>query len=250
MAPEWDSGLYDSSYSFVWEKGRDLVGLLSPQRGERVLDVGCGTAHLTAEIARSGAETLGVDSSASMIARARQNYPGLAFEIHDVCDLPYREEFDAVFSNAALHWVRRADDAARAIAAALRPGGRFVAEFGGHGNTRALLDAVSRALGAPTNPWYFPRIGEYAGILERHGLEVTFALLFDRPTTLEGGRDGIKTWMAMFGAPLTEHPTNPDFVARVEQFAAPALRRGDSWVVDYRRLRIVARKQSVTPSAG
>ena len=145
---DWNPSLYQSSHSFVWEYGKGLVELLAPQAGERVLDVGCGTGQLTAEIARAGAEVVGIDNSPAMIEQARGNFPGLRFEVADVTGMPYREEFDAVFSNAVLHWVRDAEAAAGAIVRALKPGGRFVAEFGGHGNTRTLLDAVYRSMEA------------------------------------------------------------------------------------------------------
>jgi len=246
---EWNPDLYQSSHSFVWEYGRDLIGLLEPEPGERILDVGCGTGQLTAEIARAGAEVTGIDNSPAMIAQARNNFPILRFEVHDICSLPDREEFDAVFSNAALHWVARADDAAAAMARALKPGGRLVVEFGGRGNTRALLDALRQALKARhgvepehVNPWYFPSIGEYAALLERHRLEVTFATLFDRRTPLEGGSQGLANWFAMFGAPLAEELRQPEFVRQVEQFAAASLLRDGVWSVDYRRLRMVAHK--------
>ena len=246
---DWNPGLYESSCSFVWEYGRDLVGLLDPQPGERILDVGCGTGRLTAEIARRGSEVAGIDSSASMIAQARENFPDLRFEVLDVCAMPYRAEFDAVFSNAALHWVPRAADAARSIAAALKPGGRFVAELGGRGNTRALMEAIRLALASKLgaaaerlNPWFFPGVAEYAAILEQNSLEVTYAALFDRPTALEGGSQGLANWLAMFGGPLPAELEQPEVVRLVEQFAAPRLLRDGVWWVDYRRLRVVARK--------
>jgi trans-aconitate 2-methyltransferase len=249
MTSQWNPGLYESSHSFVWEYGRELIGLLAPEPGERILDVGCGTGQLTAEIARRGSEVAGIDSSLAMIAQARANFPDLRFELQDVRTMPYRAEFDAVFSNAALHWVPQAADAARSIAGALAPGGRFVAELGGHGNIRALIEAVRQALcsklgSAPErlNPWFFPSVAEYAAILERHGLEVTFAALFDRVTALEGGTRGLANWLAMFGAPLSEELLHPDFVTLVEQFAAPHLLRDGVWFADYRRLRVVARK--------
>ena len=249
MNSDWNPDLYQSSHSFVWEYGRDLIGLLAPQSGERILDVGCGTGQLTAEIARAGASVTGIDQSAAMIAQARSNFPDLRFDVQDVCSLPFDEEFDAVFSNAALHWVVRADAAAAAMAGALKPGGRLVVEFGGRGNTRALLEALQLALqsrlGAEperVNPWYFPSVGEYAALLERQALEVTFAVLFDRRTSLEGGSQGLAKWFAMFGAPLTEELRQPEFVRLVEQFAAPSLLRDGVWSVDYRRLRVVARK--------
>lgn len=249
MTCEWNAGLYESCHSFVWEYGRDVIGLLAPKEGERILDVGCGTGQLTAEIARSGARVVGVDSSATMIAQACENYPDVRFEVQNICTMAYRGEFDAVFSNAALHWVRRADDAAAAMAAALTPGGRFVAELGGHGNIRAVLEAVRQAMeskggtaSGQVNPWFFPSVGEYATILERHGLEVGFATLFDRPTKLEGGHAGLANWLAMFGDPITEELRDRGLVELVERFAAPHLLREGVWYLDFRRLRVAARK--------
>lgn len=226
-----------------------MLELLAPCPGERILDVGCGTGQLTAEIARAGAETLGIDSSPAMIEQATKNYPGLKFEVADVRALPFREEFDAVFSNAALHWVQDAEPAAAAMAAALKAGGRFVAEFGGRGNIADLVDAALRALEslgiAGVNPWYFPSVGEYAGLLERHGLEVAYAALIDRRTPLEGGPRGMADWIDMFGGPFTAKlaaAQKQEFGRRVEQLAAPKLFQNGGWSADYRRLRIAAVK--------
>jgi trans-aconitate 2-methyltransferase len=240
---QWDPALYQSSHSFVWERGRGLVELLAPRAGGRILDVGCGTGQLTAEIARAGAEVVGVDSSEAMIDQARTNFPDIGFEQVDVRSLPFREEFDAVFSNAVLHWVKDADDAAAAMSRALKQGGRLVVEFGGHGNTQALLDAVFAAqekLGrARFHPWYFPRIAEYAVVLERNGLEVRYATLFDRPIALEGGEQGLANWLDMFGKPFQ---AGPDFIRLVEEYARPKLYRDGEWTIDYRRLRVMAVK--------
>jgi trans-aconitate methyltransferase len=252
VTQSWNADLYQSKHSFVFEFGRDVLTLLDPQPGERILDVGCGTGQLTAEIARAGATPTGIDSSPDMIEQARGNFPDIRFEVHDVCDLPFQSEFDAVFSNAVLHWVKRAEEAVAAIAAALKPGGRFVAEMGGRGNTRAFMAANDRALRAlgvdlpeRYHPWYYPGIAEYAGILERHGMEVTFATLFDRPTLLEGGDDGLLTWLRMFGSRLVQ-PLDaaqiPEYHRLTREYAAPELRKQDAWVMDYRRLRIAARK--------
>ncbi len=258
MTTNWNPDLYESSHSFVWEHGRGVIDLLAPKPGERILDIGCGTGQLTAEIARSGATVTGVDSSTGMIAQARRNYPELRFELADVCSLSYDGEFDAVFSNAALHWVKRADDAAGAMSRALKAGGRLVVEFGGRGNVRRLLDAVRRALESEggavddVNPWYFPGIVEYAGVLERHGLEVTQASLFDRPTALEGGAQGLANWFAMFGAPVSDRLRDLQFLRHVETFAAPELLRDGVWWADYRRLRMSALKllpKSAVPPA-
>jgi trans-aconitate methyltransferase len=249
----WNPELYQASHSFVWKFGRDLLALLAPQPGEHILDVGCGTGQLTGEMSRSGAQVTGIDSAASMIAQARQNFPDLRFEHVSVTAMPYREEFDAVFSNATLHWVRDAEAAANSISRALKPGGRFVAEFGGRGNTDALLEAVYQELdllgvGDPRalNPWYYPAIGEYATVLDRAGLEVTFAALFDRPTPLEDGENALANWLAMFGTCFTDAlapELREPFVRRVEESAAPRLRPDGVWTVDYRRLRIRAVKR-------
>jgi len=249
----WNAELYQSSHSFVWKFGKDLLAQLGPRPGERILDVGCGTGQLTAEISSAGAEVVGIDSSASMVERARQNFPDLRFEQCSVTAMPFHEEFDAVFSNATLHWVRDAEAAVDAISRALKPGGRFIAEFGGRGNTGALLEALYQELAASgvdepkrLNPWYYPSIAEYAAVLERAGLEVTFAALFERPTPLEGGDEALANWLAMFGASFT-NALSPElrgpFVRRIEQRAAHRLRRPDGvWTIDYRRLRIRAAK--------
>ena len=235
----WDPGLYQQSHAFVWQLGRDVIGLLDPKPGERILDVGCGTGQLSAEIARSGAAVVGIDSSEEMIAAARRNFANLRFEAADVTRLEFHEEFDGVFSNAALHWMRDARPAAAAMARALKPGGRLAVEFGGHGNIRRLLAAVFRALqplGRPAaHPWYFPTIGEYAGILEAQGLEVQFAALFDRPTPVQS----LAEWLRMFGQ---QFGADAELIARVESEAKAELLRDGQWYVDYRRLRVQARK--------
>jgi SAM-dependent methyltransferase len=260
MVPtDWNAGIYDASHAFVWEKGRELLPLLAPQPGERILDVGSGTGHLTAAIAQSGASVLGVDRSAAMIAQARENYPLLAFESHDVCALPYQDAFDAVFSNAVLHWVRPPDVAA-AMARALKPGGRMVLEFGGRGNIQVLMEGAFRALhqlgvSQPErfNPWYYPSVAEYSAILERRGIEVTFAHLFDRPTPLEDGEHGLEAWFRMFGTCLMEpldRAQRPEFLRLVSDYAAPHLFREGVWSADYRRLRIAGRKLMRTEPPG
>lgn len=240
---DWNPELYQASHSFVWEHARDLIALLAPKPGERILDAGCGTGQLTTEIANSGAHVVGIDSSENMIAQARANCPALRFEIADVRDLPFAGEFDAVFSNAALHWVKEAETAVRSIRRALRPGGRFVAEFGGYGNVCALLDAVALAFGRPLEPWFFPTVGEYAAILEANGFLVRYAALFDRPTPLDDPERGLAQWLEMFGQPffrVIRHSDREQFVREVEQIAESTLRREGRWWMDYVRLRIAA----------
>jgi trans-aconitate 2-methyltransferase len=249
MANPWDPALYDGKHAYVWQHGAALLDLLEARPGERVLDLGCGTAHLTARLAAAGAEVVGIDSSPEMVRQARRAHPGLRFEVADAGDFSFPEPFDAVLSNAVLHWVREPGPVVACVRRALRPGGRFVAEFGGRGNVRALSAALAEASGAAgcppfAGPWYFPGVAEYAAVLEGGGLDVAFAALFDRPTPLEG-EGGLRDWVAMFageylgGLPAAKRD---EFLRRAEEAARPVLYRDGAWVADYRRLRVVARR--------
>jgi trans-aconitate 2-methyltransferase len=254
MAKRWDVGLYDDRHAFVWKHGAALLEVLEPQAGERILDLGCGTGHLTAQLAATGAEVIGLDSSPEMIAQARQSYPHLRFEVADARDFALAEPCDAILSNAVLHWIREPEVVAGCVIRALKPGGRFVAEFGGKGNVAAILAALTaaaRQAGCPpfASPWYFPALGEYAALLERGGLEVTCALLFDRPTPLAGD-EGLRDWIRMFAgdylAGLSPERRN-DFLRHAEEQARSALYRDGTWCADYRRLRIVSRRPGPEP---
>jgi len=244
--PEWDASLYDGRHAFVWQHGAALLDLLNPAAGEAILDLGCGTGHLTAQLAARGARVVGIDLSQEMIATARQHYPDLSFEIADARKLAYDQEFDGVLSNAVLHWVPEAAAVAAGVARALKPGGRFVAELGGRGNVARLLAALrhaARPLGIElADTWYFPSIAEYTRVLEEAGLEVTLANLFDRPTRLDGDQ-GLRHWVAMFGRELLEQVPAGEralFLRMAEDAARPALWRDGAWFADYRRLRVVA----------
>lgn len=247
---KWDAELYDDKHSSVWKMATGLVELLEPKAGERILDVGCGTGHLTAQIAASGAVTCGIDQSPEMIRQAREKFPELRFEVMDAREISLEEPFDAVFSNATLHWIKEPERVIRGIVKVLEPGGRFVAEFGGKRNVAELLAAAECAWkklrpGMPMqNPWFYPSVAEYASLLERHGLEVTYALLFGRPTPLKDGERGLRTWLEMFGGSMTGKLTVEErerLVEEIERRARGKLFQDGQWVVDYRRLRIVAR---------
>lgn len=248
---QWDACLYDSKHSFVWKYGAGLIELLAPQPGECILDLGCGTAHLTNLIAESGAEVMGVDMSTDMIEQARSNYPALRFETADGIDLPFDSDFDAVFSNAAIHWMK---DPARVVASihrALKPAGRFVAEFGHKGNLKAIHSAIRKgveAAGYDIKPdfKYYPTVGEYATLLEQRGFLVTYATYYERPTPLEGGEQGLRKWVEMFASNAI-NALPPDergkVMSDVENQLRPTLYRDGIWFADYRRIRVRAIKK-------
>ena len=244
-----NAGLYEARHSFVWNYGADMLPLLAPSPGERILDLGCGPGQLTAKIAEAGAQVVGIDASPEMIGQARQNYPQLTFKLADATRFAFEgEPFDAVFSNAVLHWVLDAEAAVRNIAAALKPGGRFVAEFGGKRNVGALLRAAEVVLErhglAYRNPWYFPSIGEYALLLERHGFEVSAAWHFDRMTPLDEGDDAMRDWIATFGGGVLAPAPKADRSAltrEMEEILRPELFRDGRWYMDYVRIRVQAK---------
>lgn len=247
----WDSYLYDNKISFVSQFGKDVVKLLNPQPGEQILDLGCGTGDLTYEIARTGADPCGIDISSSMIEKARQKYPWISFGVESGETFRTTKSFDAVFSNAALHWMKQADKVVESVWIALRPGGRFVAEFGGKGNVETMIRGISTVLAeygisaSKENPWYFPSIGEYSSLLERQGFHMIYAVHFDRPTSLEDGENGLKHWLDMFANDfffeLSPHLRSVIYKELMEQ-VKPALFKNGTWTMDYKRIQIMAVK--------
>ena len=243
----WDAKLYDEKHSFVWKQADSLLDLLAPSEGERILDLGCGTGQLTAKLATRGAAVVGIDSSSQMIAAAREQFPQIRFEVADARNFHSQNALDAVFSNAALHWILEPESVIDCVRRALKSGGRFVAEFGGRGNVQNILSALSRnaaamGLGPIQSPWYFPGIEEYSELLERHGFQVPFATLFDRPTQLEGA-DGMRNWIRMFCTEILNvapAACREEYLCRSEEELRPVLYRDGSWFADYRRLRVVA----------
>ncbi len=243
----WDPARYRESGGFIAAYGEDVVALLDPQPGERILDIGCGDGRLTAVIAASGADVVGIDASAEQVAAARES--GLDARRIDVLSLDAFCAYDAVFSNAALHWVPAPDEAARRIFDAITPGGRFVGELGGKGNVHLVSRAIFKTLenrgldGTPAWPWFFPSEQAYAGILRNAGFEVIDLNLFERPTVLPGR---FADWVETFARPFLELVEDDDcgaFLADVERIAAAVLLDDDGiWRADYVRLRFAARK--------
>jgi trans-aconitate methyltransferase len=248
----WNPELYDTKHSFVWQFGAEVIALLAPKLEERILDLGSGTGHLTLRIAESGATVVGMDRSEQMVYAARRTYPNLDFRVGDARNLHFHGEFDAVFSNATLHWIPQPERVITGVWNALRPGGRFVGECGGKGNIQRLRDAFHSAgehlgmQGVETiDPWFFPSVSQYSALLENQGFEVRFMSLFDRPTPLEAGEAGLRNWIAAFAPDFySQFDTDEreQFLCVVEQRLRPDLFRDGRWFADYRRLRFAAWK--------
>ena len=224
--------------------------------GERILDIGCGTGELTyalAQRAGHGGSVTGLDADAHMIQQAQTQYPQLHFVQDHVENFVWKdkERVDLLFSNAALHWVHDAEAAVQCMARALKPGGRFVVEFGGQGNVEQIVQACQEVLQetkgmACSNPWYFPSIAQYTSLLERHGIQVTRAELYDRPTALDQGEDGMSNWIRMFGSKFLETMESEEEIASFLRHVSDRLRsklyNGKNWTADYRRIRVIGRK--------
>jgi SAM-dependent methyltransferase len=243
----WDPQRYQENAAFVAKLGEPLLDLLQPKPGERILDLGCGDGVLTAKLAEAGAEVLGIDFSAEQVEGARAL--GLEAEVGSGEELTFDSEFDAVFSNAALHWMLRPDLVIDGVWRALKPGGRFVAEMGGAGNVQAIRDALIAALdrrgydGQDAVPWYFPSPEEYRGKLESRGFAVPYIELIPRPTPLPGDLSG---WLATFGESFLNRlpeAERPEAVAEVIERLSGTLSDGEgNWTADYVRLRFRAEK--------
>ena len=239
----WDAADYARVGAFVSELGTAALDLLDPMAGEYILDVGCGEGALTEKIAERGAKVVGIDSSPEMIGAARAR--GLDARLIDAADMHFAGEFDAAFSNAALHWMLDSQAVAAAIFRALRRGGRFAGEMGGEGNLAKLREALDeeliiRGYAPPTESsnWY-ASAEEFADVYEAAGFERIDARLIDRPTELE---HGIAAWVTTFRRGWLDRAGVPD-EERSEVGTAIAERVG-STIADYVRLRFIMRKPS------
>lgn len=249
---KWDTNLYDNNHGFVSKYGEGVVELLNPQKGERILDLGCGTGDLAELIYQKGAEVVGMDGSADMVKTAREKYPHIHFDIGSASSFTYGQPFDAIFSNATLHWVLEHEQAIKCIHDALRPNGRLVAEFGGKGNVGNIIDALKYSLNkrglsqiANRPVWYFPSLSGYTTLLERYGFRVVLATHFDRPTLLKDD-EGISNWLQMFGKTYFEGMDKQlveEMIHEVEERTRPTNFSDGNWYADYVRLRVVAIKQ-------
>jgi trans-aconitate methyltransferase len=243
----WNPDQYAKKARFVTDLGSPVIELMAPQKTERILDLGCGDGPLTKKLADFGCSIVGVDSSPEMIMAAQSL--GLDARVMPGQTLAFSEEFDAVFSNAALHWMKPPEQVIAGVWRALKHGGRFVGEFGGYGNVKTIVSAMESALerrGVDPrrfNPWYFPSIGEYASLLESQGFVVNTASLIPRPTPLPTDIGG---WLETFGQSFIAAVAASERAAYLEEVGAmcrPALCNANgAWTADYVRLRFAATK--------
>ena len=246
---DWNPSRYAQNARFVSDLGRPVLELLNPQSGERILDLGCGDGVLTDKLVAAGAQVVGIDGSADMVDAAGKR--GLDVRVMDAYQLSFSNEFDAVFSNAALHWMKLDPDRViQGVRRALKPGGRFAAEMGGHGCVAAIVVALcatleKRGIAQPASfiPWYFPTIDDYRSRLARAGLQTEYIVLIPRPTPLPTGMRG---WLETFAIPFTSilpESERAEFLDEVTERLRPALcDEQGRWTADYVRLRFLARK--------
>jgi trans-aconitate methyltransferase len=244
----WNAEAYAHHARFVADLARPLIGLLDPKPSETILDLGCGNGVLSLEIQRRGAKVIGVDQAPAMVEAARKL--GIDARLVDGQALDLPERFDAVFSNAALHWMPNAAAVVQGVHRHLKAGGRFVGEMGGHGNVAAVATAILAVLGrhgidgAALYPWFFPTTEEYAALLESHGFIVTDIRLIPRPTPLPTGIEG---WLATFVGPFVsavDRDKRGQIVAEIRNLLKWSLcDRQGRWTADYVRLRFAARRR-------
>ena len=244
----WDASSYAGSARFVSELGMPVLEWLSPVAGERILDVGCGDGFLAQRMLLAGCEVVGVDTSRALVKAALAR--GVDARVMNAEAMTFDAEFDAVFSNAALHWMHDQDRVVNGVWRALRKGGRFVAECGGKGNVDGILQGMKKAFArrgfdieALPAPWYFADGDSMRERLEKRGFVVQQIECFDRPTLLPDGVDG---WLSVFAHDFLAsfgEENRRDFLADVVEYCRPVLMKPDgTWIADYVRLRFSARK--------
>ena len=241
----WNPESYAKNARFVSDLGEPLLQLLDARPGELILDLGCGDGVLTEKIAGYGCAVIGVDSSFPQLKAAKDR--GLNVAVMDGHQLSFRRQFDAVFTNAALHWMKQPEAVVAGVANSLKRAGRFIGEFGGKGNVAKIRAAIHAGLRRhaidpiPIDPWYYPSPEEYSQLLSKAGFIVNYIDLIPRPTRLPGD---ILDWLEIFAQPFTQalaEPKRGSFLKEVRNELATCLSdRAGNWFADYVRLRFKA----------
>ncbi len=243
---EWNANKYNKHADFVSALGLPVADLLAPKKNEIILDLGCGDGTLAVEIERSGANVIAVDLSTDMVQKSKLK--GMETYVMSATQLEFEDKFDAVFSNAVLHWVKDSEEAVKNIYKVLKVGSRLVAEFGGYGNVHHIVEAMREVFskhseyGTFANPWFFPTVETYTNILESQGFEVEYIELIPRPTPI----DDIAHWLVIFTNGITEHLSESQksrFRHEVREILKEKIySKEEGWVADYVRLRVKAIK--------
>ncbi|CAI8182904.1 MAG: putative methyltransferase [Formosa sp. Hel1_33_131] len=252
---EWKPELYNDKHSFVYTYGENLILLLDPKKNERILDLGCGSGQLTFKINELAKETIGIDQSQEMIDAAKLKFNKIEFLVGDAEDFKFNEQFDSIFSNATLHWVKNYKRAIKCMFENLKVNGKIVLEFGGKGNVQTIVNQLKGSLRyrgyheqSKLDLWYFPSIGEYSTALESVGFRVLLAEHYDRPTELSDEKSGIKDWISMFAESFFRN-VNPVHIEEIKNEVQEKLKEecliNGKWFADYKRIRIVAIKEKV-----
>jgi len=244
---EWNSALYDKKHDFVAEYGKGLLEFVPKNGRQAILDLGCGTGVLTAQLADLCNKILGVDSSQSMIDKAKEQFGNIEFMVCDALALPFENEFDVVFSNAVFHWISDHDALLKNIHKVLKPQGLLVCEFGANGNIATIENAFAKAcnsLGYGYEPKFnFSTVENFGKLLESNGFEINRIYDYDRPTILKDGEQGLVNWMKQFFASelvVMSENIQAMVCKKVEELTRGTLWNGEEWVADYRRLRAIA----------
>lgn len=244
---KWNASLYDNKHDFVAEYGKGLLEFVPRGRKLSILDLGCGTGRLTAQLADLAENLVGVDSSESMIEKAHAQFGSIDFRVCDALALPFENQFDVVFSNAVFHWISDHDALLKEVRRALKPGGLLICEFGASGNIAAIENAfmkVCRDFGYGFSAKFnFPTTEHFADLLKENGFSIDRIYDYDRLTPLKDNESGLANWIRQFYAAELEavpESTGSEIIKRVEDLTRESLWNGSEWVADYRRLRAVA----------
>ncbi len=246
---EWNASLYDDKHRFVAEYGKDLLECIPHDPEQEILDLGCGTGILTARLFELGNRVVGIDSSHSMIEKAKDQFPEIEFRVCNALDLPFEQEFDVVFSNAVFHWIDDHDLLIKNIYKSLHDGGLLICEFGAHGNIKTIEIAFSEICNTYgyhyTSGFNFPTVDDFAQMLEKNKLKIEKIYAYDRPTVLSDGEHGLVHWMKQFFSfELVKIPMDIQNIIfeKMEKVCRNTIWNGKEWVADYRRLRAIAHK--------
>jgi len=250
---KWNSNLYDNKHSFVAEYGKNMLNLVNMRKDQKILDLGCGTGLLTNELAKNGATVIGTDLSKDMIIKAKFTYSNLIFQVEDATNLPFKNDFDTIFSNAVFHWIPNQEKLLHSVYNSLKDNGTLICEFGAKNNIRKIQNAFQNVIEQKgysyCSPFFFPSKEEYKLLLNQAGFEVNHIIEYDRPTPLNDGKNGLRNWICQFFASdLLKFSDNQkkQILDETEMLCKDSIWENDKWMADYRRIQVVAVKNNNT----